>query len=62
MLIKTLVPPGGFSGLGGQYVAPASEGEADGCDQRHFRDEVPQSEKVGLDYVVIASSKNAACM
>lgn len=38
--------PGGPGGLGGQHVAPALEGEADGSHERHCRDEVPESEEV----------------
>lgn len=37
---------GRSGGLGGQHVAPASEGEADGSHERHCRDEVPKSEEV----------------
>lgn len=38
--------PGGPGGLGGQHVAPALEGEADGSHKRHRGDEVPESEEV----------------
>lgn len=36
-------------------MAAAFEGEADGCYQCHFRDEIPQSEKVSL-FVSVKSS------
>lgn len=39
---------GGPGGLGGQRVAPASEGETDRSHERHCRDEVPESEEVRL--------------
>lgn len=40
--------PGGSGGLGGQHVAPASEGQADRSHECHCRDEVPESEEVRL--------------
>ena len=38
--------PGRPGGLGGQHVAPALEGEADGSHKCHCGDEVPESEEV----------------
>uniref|UniRef100_A0ABB0MV35 Lysine demethylase 2B n=1 Tax=Homo sapiens TaxID=9606 RepID=A0ABB0MV35_HUMAN len=48
-LVKRPTVVGRPGGLGGQHVAPASEGEADRSHERHCRDEVPESEKVLSD-------------